>query len=91
MNPPNEETSGAVEACIVDIQSGLCCPRIHGCEQGDTEFCFVRQAFDRAGIARLSTELEAARKGWDGCKTTCDRLRDMMDAERAAISDKGRP
>lgn len=39
-----------VEACITDIKAGLCCPRIHGCEQNDGEFCLVRQAFARAGL-----------------------------------------
>lgn len=39
-----------VEACIADIKQGLCCPRIHGCEQHDGEFCLVRMAFARAGL-----------------------------------------
>lgn len=39
-----------IEACIADIKSGLCCPRVHGCEQNDGEFCLVRQAFGRAGL-----------------------------------------
>lgn len=39
-----------IEACISDIKAGLCCPRVHGCEQNDGEFCLVRQAFARAGL-----------------------------------------
>lgn len=49
------ELSERIEACIKDIKSGLCCPRIHGCEQNDSELCLVRQAFDRAAL------LDAAR------------------------------
>lgn len=39
-----------IEACISDIKAGLCCPRIHGCEQNDGEYCLVRQSFARAGL-----------------------------------------
>lgn len=54
--------SDKIEACISDIKSGLCCPRIHGCEQNDSEFCLVRQAFERAGLlaegAQTRTDVE---------------------------------
>lgn len=39
-----------VEAVITDIKAGLCCPRVHGCEQNDGEYCLVRQSFARAGL-----------------------------------------
>lgn len=39
-----------IEACIADIKAGLCCPRVHGCEQNDGEYCLVRQAFARTGL-----------------------------------------
>ena len=46
----SELTIEKIEACISDIKAGLCCPRVHGCEQNDSEFCLVRQAFARAGL-----------------------------------------
>lgn len=50
------ELSERIEACIKDIKSGLCCPRIHGCEQNDSELCLVRQAFARAGLIAPSPQ-----------------------------------
>lgn len=46
----SREEIAKLEACIADIKAGLCCPRIHGCEQNDGEFCLVRQAFARSGL-----------------------------------------
>ena len=59
----NHSVDEAVEACITDIKEGLCCPRVHGCEQNDSEYCLVRQSFMRAGLlpdpdAALTTQEE---------------------------------
>lgn len=59
--PATAVADRALEACIEDIKSGLCCPRVHGCEQNDGEYCLVRQSFARAGLiadpdAALSSE-----------------------------------
>lgn len=43
-------TAAQIEDCITDIKAGLCCPRVHGCEQNDGDYCLVRQAFARAGL-----------------------------------------
>lgn len=68
-------TGGAkpnVEACITDLKAGLCCPRVHGCEQNDGELCLVRQAFARAG--RIQDEPQIS------CGITCFIAEDKMRA-----------